>query len=249
MSSIAFFCHNPHCQKTTAFANESALQKHLSMCLPCKQFLNPKHSSSRVHQCTTTIDAGVSLRNATAANGMLESHKKRKVVRRRDMINHIDPAFLQLPMHATGDIKTSNPNHPVNNTNDDEDNNSFANHANSWEEGCSEAIVPASVSLKDHHFIHSVDQKWTIELLKVLDNINAPDFAYGDILSWARDAKAGNFSFNPPGGLSRSKSIDILFNSMPNAHELLPTVVSIAPDASYIGPPVGNVVVFDFVRQ
>ncbi len=33
-----------------------------------------------------------------------------------------------------------------------------------------------------------VDQKGTAALLKVMDNINAPDFAFGLILAWARGA-------------------------------------------------------------
>jgi hypothetical protein len=31
--------------------------------------------------------------------------------------------------------------------------------------------------------MHKVDQKWTAALLKVMDNMNAPDYAYGIILA------------------------------------------------------------------
>ena len=49
------------------------------------------------------------------------------------------------------------------------------------------------------------DQKWTIALLKLLDNMNA-------IIKWARAvAKNNNYSFYPQGGLLRSKNVDILF--------------------------------------
>ena len=93
--------------------------------------------------------------------------------------------------------------------------------------------------------MHTLDQKWTIDLLKVLDNMNAPDYAFKDILVWARGANSANYSFNPPGGLSRSKSIDLLFNAMPNARQLLPSIVPIAcEDGS-----ASNVIVFDFVPQ
>ena len=78
---------------------------------------------------------------------------------------------------------------------------------------------------------------------KILDNMNAPDYAYGDILSWARDASAAYFSFNPPGGLSRSRSVDLLFQSIPDAHELLPSVISV-DDVDEPGE--NNVVVFVF---
>ena len=62
------------------------------------------------------------------------------------------------------------------------------------------------------------DQKWTIALLKLLDNMNA-------IIKWARAvAKNNNYSFYPQGGLLRCKNVDILFESMNNAKELLPSV-------------------------
>jgi hypothetical protein len=32
-------------------------------------------------------------------------------------------------------------------------------------------------------FMHTVDQKWTAALLKVMDDINAPDYAFGLILA------------------------------------------------------------------
>ena len=84
-----------------------------------------------------------------------------------------------------------------------------------------------SVALTHHNFLHTTDQKWTIDLLKVFDNINAPDYAFDDILEKARGANAANYAFNPLGGLSRSKNIDMLFDSMPNARLLLPSVVAV----------------------
>ena len=106
--------------------------------------------------------------------------------------------------------------------------------------------VPA-VCLTHQAFMHTTDQKWTIDLLKVLDNMNAPDYAFGDILAWARGASAANYSFNPPGGLSQSKSVDLLFDAMPNAHQLLPTVVPIL--SGDVLTSMHTVVVFDFVPQ
>ena len=86
------------------------------------------------------------------------------------------------------------------------DSDAFADNGNGWEDGCIVEMLP-SVSLIDHKYVHMPDQKWTVDLLKILDNLNAPDYAYGDILSWARNASAAYFSFNPPEGLSRSRSV------------------------------------------
>ena len=82
-------------------------------------------------------------------------------------------------------------------------------------------------------------------MLKILDDMHAPDYAFGQVLGWARDARAAGFSFRPPGGLSRSKQIDRLYDLIPEARQLLP---SRAP-LSFADGSVGDVIVFDFVPQ
>ena len=56
-------------------------------------------------------------------------------------------------------------------------------------------------------FMHTIDQKWTAALLKVMDDINAPDYAFGLILAWARGASAEAYSFHPQGGLDRAPAM------------------------------------------
>jgi hypothetical protein len=86
----------------------------------------------------------------------------------------------------------------------------FDENVNGWEDCC--LVVKASaVSLTYHTFMHTTDHEWKVDVLKVLDDMNAPDYAFGNILAWARGASAAHYSFNPPGGLSRSKSVDLLF--------------------------------------
>ena len=52
-------------------------------------------------------------------------------------------------------------------------------------------------------FMYSTDQKGTIVLLKLLDDMNAPDYAFARILKWAQTAKAEGYTFQPAnGGLS-----------------------------------------------
>jgi hypothetical protein len=77
-------------------------------------------------------------------------------------------------------------------------------------------------------FMFTTDQKWTIALLKLLDDMNAPDYAFKDVLSWARDAQADGSSFYPDGGLSRMQSVDLLFKAMTNAKRLLPSVTVVS---------------------
>jgi hypothetical protein len=94
-------------------------------------------------------------------------------------------------------------------------------------------------------FLHTVDQKWTAALLKVMDNINALDYAFGLIFAWARDASAEQYSFHPQGGLDHARNVTVLVKSIANATQLLPSVLLVS---SPHGPPC-DVVVFDFVPQ
>jgi hypothetical protein len=98
---------------------------------------------------------------------------------------------------------------------------------------------------KDHPLMFTSDQKWMMALLKLLDDMNAPDYASEAIIKWGRAAKDDNYSFHPQGGLSRSKNVDILFQSMNNAKQLLLSVqpVPTQNETSCV------VITFDFVPQ
>ena len=110
----------------------------------------------------------------------------------------------------------------------------FDENANGWEDYC--LVVKASaMRLTQYTFMHTTDHKWTVDVLKVLDDMNAPDYAFGNILAWTRGASAAHYSFKPPGDLSRFKSVDLLFDAMPNACQLLPTIVPIT-----CGPSIKN---------
>ena len=60
-------------------------------------------------------------------------------------------------------------------------------------------------------FPYSTDQKWTVALLKALDNMNAPDYAFHATLTWARAAIADGFSFRPEGGQARCRNVEQLY--------------------------------------
>jgi hypothetical protein len=91
-------------------------------------------------------------------------------------------------------------------------------------------------------FMYTTEQKWTVALLKLLDDIHAPDYAFRLIIEWARLAKNDGYSFLPLGGLTRNANVDLLFKSLPNASLLLP---SIQPVQRVDGSS-SNVIVFDF---
>jgi hypothetical protein len=66
------------------------------------------------------------------------------------------------------------------------------------------------------NFKYTTDQKWTVSLLKILDHANAPDYTFCEVLEWTCSASANNYYYNPIGGLSCSKNVDALINSVHN---------------------------------
>jgi hypothetical protein len=42
--------------------------------------------------------------------------------------------------------------------------------------------------------MYTIDQKWTVGLLKILDNMNAPDYASEAIIKWSRRAHEAKYS-------------------------------------------------------
>ena len=95
-------------------------------------------------------------------------------------------------------------------------------------------------------FMYSTDQKWTIALLKLLDDMNAPDYAFARILKWAQGAQADGYTFQPAnGGLSRTRNVDVLFASLTNAKRLLPSIDTVQLNNSTLS----DVITFEFVPQ
>ena len=94
-------------------------------------------------------------------------------------------------------------------------------------------------------FFSSTDHKWTILLLKILDSMNAPDYAFKSILKWARNAHNDGYSFYPNGRQLGINNIDVLFKSVSNAQRLLLSIVSVAVPH---GAPC-NVIAYEFAPQ
>ena len=99
----------------------------------------------------------------------------------------------------------------------------------------------------------TTDQQLTIQLLKLLDDMHAPDYAFGEIIKWARNAHEAGYSFYPKGGLDRAANIANLYKSLNNAKQLLPAVVHVpSPDPSPVSitcDETANIIAFDFVPQ
>jgi hypothetical protein len=57
-----------------------------------------------------------------------------------------------------------------------------------------------------------------------MNNINAPDYAFGLILAWARGASAEEYSFHPQRGLDCARNVTVLVKSIANATQVFPLV-------------------------
>ena len=93
--------------------------------------------------------------------------------------------------------------------------------------------------------IHSINQKWTVALLKLLNDINAPDYAFGQLLQWGCNAMSDGYRFNPPCGVNRNRNIAGLYDTLHNADKLRPRVQTV------VCPPAepSDVITFDFAPQ
>jgi hypothetical protein len=229
-------CRNPFCNRQQkAFANESAFQKHLAVLPQCREYL--------MHHQQLQINAAASIATvketpSTKQSVTIETSKKRTCVLRRDVVNVLNHHDKRL---ASPDLVGVLNNPLEHQERLQEFDDTMNDNASGWDD-CDTGYF---VSLKDHNFLHTTDQKWTVNLLKILDDMNAPDYAFGEILAWGRGAHNAGYSFQPTGGLSRSKNIDVLFDIMPDARKLLPTCVPLpCSDGS-----VGDVIIFDFVPQ
>ena len=76
---------------------------------------------------------------------------------------------------------------------------------------------PKECAVLTSSFMYTTEQNWTVALLKMMDDINAPDNAFRLIIEWARLATNNGYSFLPPSCLTRNANVDVLFKSLPNA--------------------------------
>ena len=106
--------------------------------------------------------------------------------------------------------------------------------------------IPTLPSVAKHvPLMYTTDQKWTVDLLKIIDDMNAPDYAFKAIIKWSHSAHDAKYSFYPPGGQTPFRNVNVLFFSMDNATKLLPNVRNVVLPH---GLPC-HVIVYDFVSQ
>ena len=90
----------------------------------------------------------------------------------------------------------------------------------------------------------TVEQQAMLELIKLLDNFNAPDYATEHIIKWARKAFLAGFTFQPK-SMSRNTNIKWMYQMVANADHFLPYPRTVTP---HVGTPF-EVICYDFVPQ
>ena len=219
----SFVCLNPHCSgRRRRFVSEKSFGMHLQKSTSCWHFFRARMSAGTSSTIDTKCLIVPCLTNSAAedANAIFVS-SQRAVPLRCDFVND--------NFSSSGSIS-----YPI----DD---------GSVYHVPCAPNVPHQSPSVPPQpvYFPFSTNQKWTVALLKLLNDMNAPDYAFKAILTWARAAIADGFSFQPEGGNTHRRNVDRLYSMMNNATQLLPSVRRV--DVPH-GPPC-DVITFDFVPQ
>jgi len=220
----SFLCLNPHCNgRRRRFVSEKSFGMHLQKSTSCWHFFRARMSAGSSSALDTSCLIKPCLKSSVAAdaNAVYES-SQRAVPLRCDFVNDNLSSSGSTSYPAIDDGSVPHVPGPPN-----------VPH-----QSCT--VPPPPV-----YFPFSTNQKWTVALLKLLNDMNAPDYAFKAILTWARAAIADGFSFEPEGGQTHRRNVDRLYAMMNNATQLLPSVRTVAVPH---GPPC-DVITFDFVPQ
>lgn len=96
---------------------------------------------------------------------------------------------------------------------------------------------------QDKKIWHTKEQKALIDLMKLIMDMNAPDYAFERILEWARKNYEEGFNFNPSKGKTMKSNLDWMFKMTENAGMRLPKIVPVQVEDGVTS----EVIVFDFL--
>ena len=236
-----YVCYNPQClSQHKAFCTEKAFSMHISRSPQCLAYLSSKSATPR------NVEPVPVYKHRRPQDPFDETvfkcSKKRSKPLRCDVVNDCIAMTNFTTLMPPASFNDDDEDFEFETyDNDDEDNDSINDIELRTSQGTTVDAQPQSVA----RFMYSSEQKWTIALLKLLVDMNAPDYAFTSILKWARDALEDGYSFAPAGGQSRVNNVDLLFKSVANASRLLPSVVTV--DTPH-GPSC-KVIAYEFAPQ
>ena len=252
-------CNNPFCPKSKvgAFQSERAFSMHLVRSPSCIAYIknvlsaNPPSDDRCNNKSILSSSSNAATAHTTASRkhdlsiSIVSQSNKRPTLLRRD---HVNTSYYYpcLPPAAEPQDGTFVNNEVCTYYDANEESVLDTTNINVGTQGQQEGN-----DLSNPLFPYTTDQKWTVSLLKILSDMNAPDYAFGQIMKWAHAAKIDDYSFSPQGGHSRSQCVTSMYQSFSQSSLLLPTVVPvISPNNSQHGLAVScDVIVFDFVPQ
>jgi hypothetical protein len=190
---------------------------------------------------TTSQSMDVLEQNAALVNNPVITSLKRARVLRCDVINEKNVGDDTTMEFSSSKVDTTHDDHIA----APDMANNYVSDDYEWE-GIVIPCPPTPPPLSTQPVMFTTDQKWTVALLKLLDDMNVPDNAFSKILKWAHTAQAKGYSFHPAnGGLSRTRNLDVLFASLKNAKRLLPSVSTV----EFQDGSTSDVITFEFVPQ
>jgi hypothetical protein len=103
----------------------------------------------------------------------------------------------------------------------------FIKHFDVRKDGCSAVLAP--------------NQKWMVRLLIVLDNMNAPEYAFELIIKLSHSAHKAKYSFHPPGVMTCALNPNVLFCQW----TMQPNFFPLSKTWWYLTNPPCHVIVYD----
>ena len=258
------YCLNPFCKSRTSQPrtyNQKGLTMHLRYSPECSRFVNCQYAQKppslswlsdvtmmRAHGFDNAQDSNlptVSTRYAARSNPYFDLQTHIELLQQCSTSpKACNTSFASIPTHHMGDVEQ------------DQDDDAIADaftddNVTDAPAMCSTAPVPNATTMdinEESKFISfSNDEKHMVDLLDILESMACPDDAVTKIIAWARKAFQQGFQFNPS-VCSRKGILDNMYNALPNAKSLLPSVVNVPqrnlPNASSVDIPL-----FDFVPQ
>jgi len=84
---------------------------------------------------------------------------------------------------------------------------------------------------EDSEILHNPLDKHIINLMKILNDMNAPDYAFEQVLRWAVTARREGFQFTADRGYSRKSNLRWMFQMTANSELQLPSVLPVEQES------------------
>ena len=166
-------CKNPRCgHRNRSFSSERAFSLHVATIPSCAAFLCRSIQKPNGHSIELLFLPSTTY-CSTVAQTLL----------RRDNVYHPNPSISLIDPPEPNTPESENIDFPV---------------VDDYSASPSINTVNRSVDSDfEKPFVYTCDQKWTVMLLKILDELNAPDKAFSSIIRWAQEANSDGYKFTP----------------------------------------------------